>query len=147
MGNYDYAPQVLKSLGFELRITKVRIRPGKPFVFGVHPSGTFAFGLPGNPLSAYVCTLLFASRLVRRLTGLSAEPRWSTARLSAGVAANGPRELYQPARRTVDGAVDPLPWRGSGDVFSLANADALIIRPENAPQQSLGEFVRILELP
>ena len=49
----------------ELRITKLRIKPGKPFVFGVKEN-SFAFGLPGNPVSAYVCTMRLASRLLDR---------------------------------------------------------------------------------
>lgn len=147
MGQYDFAPQALKSLGFDLRITKVRIRPGKPFVFGVHPDGTFAFGLPGNPLAAYVCALRLAARLIRRLTGLPAEPKWTAAALAAPVEANGPREFYQPAIRNPGGAVTPLKWKGSADVFSLAHADTLIIRPENDPPRAAGEMVRLLEIP
>jgi molybdopterin molybdotransferase len=147
MGQYDFAPQVLKSLGFELRITKVRIRPGKPFVFAVHPSGTFAFGLPGNPLAAYVCSLRLASRLIRRLTGLPPEQAWRQAPLAAPVEANGPREFYQPAQLRPDGTVLPLKWNGSGDVFSLAHADALVVRSENEPPRNSQELVRLLEMP
>jgi molybdopterin molybdotransferase len=145
MGAYDFAPQVLKSLGFDLRITKVRIRPGKPFVFGEHSGGTFAFGLPGNPLSAYVCTARLAARLIRRLIGAPAEESWSTAMLSGTMEANGPREFYQPAMRR-DGNVEPLKWRGSGDVFSLAAADVLIVRGENAPAAHNGDVVRVMEM-
>ena len=69
MGQYDYVPQTLSSLGFSSKITKLRIRPGKPFVFAVREGGPFAFGLPGNPVSAYVCTLRLAARLIRRMIG------------------------------------------------------------------------------
>ncbi len=55
MGERDYVPGILKELGAELKITKLRIKPGKPFVFAKMPGGKFVFGLPGNPVSAFVC--------------------------------------------------------------------------------------------
>src|SRR4051794_27250461 len=95
MGTRDFVPGLLRDMGFQTRISKLRIKPGKPFVFavragdaiagdaGVAPTGTtlaeeratqasplrgrYVFGLPGNPVSAFVCTLRLASRLLTRL--------------------------------------------------------------------------------
>jgi molybdopterin molybdotransferase len=174
MGAYDYVPRTLIELGVELKITKLRIKPGKPFVFGVkegsgadtlgtqHPavSTTYVFGLPGNPVSAYVCTLRLASRLLTRLAGgrpqESASERWLTGRLEAGMPANGPREFYQPAIRTPAAGskssqnefatITPLAWKGSADVFTLAAANALIVRGENEPPLPKGVIIRVLEV-
>src|SRR4029434_7481540 len=55
MGQYDYVPRLLSELGVELKITKLRIKPGKPFIFGTAPGGCQVFGLPGNPVSGFVC--------------------------------------------------------------------------------------------
>lgn len=146
MGEYDFAPQVLSSLGFTSRITKLRIRPGKPFVFATRDEGPFAFGLPGNPVSAYVCTLRLAARLLRRMTGENPEPRWIDAPLAETLGSNGPREFYLPARW--GGAkIVPSKWKGSADVFTLAAADALIVRPENDRAREAGEVVRVMEIP
>ena len=71
MGKYDYVPGVLTELGGELKITKLAIRPGKPFVLAAMPGGKYVFGLPGNPVSAFVCTFVLASRLLRRMRGES----------------------------------------------------------------------------
>lgn len=147
MGRYDYVPAVLTELGYELRVTKVRIRPGKPFVFGVHPDGRFVFGLPGNPVSAFACTLRLVSRLIRRMIGLPAENWWSHRQLGCDVGANGPREFYQPSTLTDDGAVTPLLWKGSGDVFTLGAACCLLVRPEGDGPRRAGEIVRTLEIP
>lgn len=147
MGRYDFVPQALGDLGFEALVTKVRIRPGKPFVFAIrHRDEKFVFGLPGNPVSAFVCTVRLAARLIRRLSGLDPEPRWIEATLTAALPANGPRELYQPVEW--DGAsVGPLAWKGSGDQFTLARANALLVRPEHDPPRSAGQTVRLLEIP
>ena len=145
MGAHDYVPRALVELGVDLRITKLRIKPGKPFVFGVHDEG-FVFGLPGNPVSGFVCTVRLAARLLARLRGADPEPRWVSAPLLAPLKANGPREFYQPVTLSQHG-VTPLEWKGSADVYTLAAANALLVRAENEPARPAGDAVRVLELP
>jgi len=155
MGQFDYVPRTLLELGLQLKITKVRVKPGKPFVFGTRQD-TFVFGLPGNPLSAFVCTLRLASRLLARMGGGVPQERWMIGRLEAGLPANGPREFYQPViYRPATGlksaqnelpAIEPLAWRGSADVFTLARANGLLVRPENEPTVPRGTMVRVLEI-
>jgi molybdopterin molybdotransferase len=184
MGEYDYVPRLLVELGVEMKITKLRIKPGKPFVFGARgrdegtegqrdrgaegnslrplvpsslsPFSTFIFGLPGNPVSAFVCTLRLASRLLTRIAGGEVEERWTTGRLTAGVPANGPREFYQPAickilpgrhsGQSGFASITPLQWKGSADLFTLASANVLIVRAENEPAIPSGSIVRVLEM-
>jgi molybdopterin molybdotransferase len=145
MGRYDYVPRTLVDLGAVMKVTKLRIKPGKPFVFAKLDE-TFVFGLPGNPVSAFVCTLRLAARLLARLTGGPPEPVWRYGKLVEPLPTNGPREFYQPA--ILDGdTVCPLKWRGSADVYTLAMANALIVRDENAPATPAGAVVRVLEIP
>lgn len=151
MGERDHVPRLLGELGLEARIAKLRIKPGKPFVFATEPGGSavgaprVAFGLPGNPVSAFVCTVRLAARVLRRMAGGPAEAGLVDARLTRPMPANGPREFYQPA--TWDGStVTPLGWKGSADLFTLATANALVIRPEDAPAASAGDTVRVLGL-
>ena len=145
MGQYDYVPRVLREMGAELKVTKLRIKPGKPFVFAT-VGDTFTFGLPGNPVSAFVCTLRLAARLIARLNGGPAEPAWRYAAVTESLPSNGPREFYQPAIIERQ-SVRPLKWRGSADVYTLAAANALIVHPENAPALAAGDTVRLLEIP
>jgi molybdopterin molybdotransferase len=155
MGEYDYVPRLLVELGVELKITKLRIKPGKPFVFGTK-NGSFAFGLPGNPVSAFVCTMRLASRLMQRLAGGDVSENWQTGRLEVGMLPNGPREFYQPVVRTtpparnssqsVIASIRPLTWKGSADLFTLAAANALLVRGENEPALPMGTVVRVLEI-
>jgi len=160
MGEYDYVPRILGELGVELKITKLRIKPGKPFLFGVAnrdtPPPCFIFGLPGNPVSGFVCTVRLASRLLIRLAGGGVIERWASGRLDAGLPANGPREFYQPVLRTVPSGsssahnefatVTSLAWKGSADLFTLAAANALLVRAENEPALPKGTMVRVLEI-
>jgi len=153
MGEHDYVPRLLGELGMDLRISKLRIKPGKPFVFaiGQHPNSVSAnpamvFGLPGNPVSAFVCTLRLANRILARLSGGNPEPQIDNLKSIGDLPANGPRETYLPAFRTLD-QVELLNSNGSADLFTLGRANALIIREENASPASAGAMVRVINLP
>ncbi len=151
MGATGYVPDVLVELGAELRITKLRMKPGKPFLFGGSPyeegpHWPVVFGLPGNPVSAYVCGVRLAMRVLNRMQGRSPEPEWISAPLASALDANGPREFYQPAVLR-DGLIAPLSWKGSGDIFTLASAGLLLKRAESEPAQRAGAMVRAIRLP
>jgi molybdopterin molybdotransferase len=158
MGTYDYVPRLLGVMGVELRISKLRIKPGKPFVFGVKreaphvhagldPRDHFVFGLPGNPVSGYVCTLRLASRLLSRMGGGESATEIFDAKLLKALPTNGPREFYQPGLIDGGGGIMPLDWKGSADIYTLAAANALIIRPENEPLLAAGTAVRAIRMP
>ncbi len=154
MGEHDYVPKLLVEMGVDLKIRKLRIKPGKPFIFGVAPhmhaglqSPRYIFGLPGNPVSGFVCTLRLAARLLRRLAGGEAAGDMLQASLVGPLPANGPREFYQPALLAADGTVEPLNWKGSADIYTLAKANALIIRPESQPALGTGARVDVIRLP
>lgn len=153
MGKYDHVPAILRELNVEIKIAKLRIKPGKPFVFGVHRDDAadqqrvcHVFGLPGNPVSAFVCTVRLAARLLRRLGGGPPDDIRIDAPLESALEANGPREFYQPA--IFGGAIiKPLRWKGSADIFTLAQANALIVRPANDPARTAGDLVKAMMIP
>jgi molybdopterin biosynthesis enzyme len=93
--------------------------------------------------------LRLASRLLTRLAGGTVRERWLAANLSVALPPNGPREFYQPARLEPLAAgfiVHPLEWKGSADLYTLAQANALILRPENQPALPQASLVRVMEL-
>jgi molybdopterin molybdotransferase len=158
MGEYDYVPRLLGEMGVELRISKLRIKPGKPFVFGVTREGPLAyaglgagdrivFGLPGNPVSGYVCTLRLASRLLARMAGGEPVMKTVPATLRHALPANGPREFYQPGILDGCGGIMPLNWKGSADIYTLAAANALINREEDEPALPVGSVVQAILMP
>jgi molybdopterin molybdotransferase len=161
MGTHDYVPPVISDLKFEIRISKLRIKPGKPFVFAVSAASDstgprYIFGLPGNPVSGFVSTVRLASRLLARLGGGQPREKWLAGKTDVGLPANGPREFYQPvvwspvqggtSARSEFATVTPLAWKGSADIFTLAAANALLVRPENEPPLGKGTLVRVLEI-
>lgn len=149
MGEFDFVPKALAKLGATIEITKLRIKPGKPFVYArlARKEGgeCHVFGLPGNPVSAFVCTVRLASRLLSRLSGGLPDAAIAQAQLTLPLSANGDREFYQPAVRTGT-KIEPLTWKGSADIYTLAKANALLIRPENAPAAAAGDTVEVIDL-
>jgi molybdopterin molybdotransferase len=151
MGQHDYVPEILEAAGVQIAVRKAAIRPGKPMLFGMGPAGQLAFGLPGNPVSSFVCFLVFVRAALARLQGRPAGmPPTLIAKLETGLPASGARAEFLPASlATVEAgqwAVHPLRWGGSGDVFALALASGLILREPNAPPVSAGSMISVLPL-
>jgi molybdopterin molybdotransferase len=108
-----------------------------------------AFGLPGNPLAHFVCLNLYVREALRRLAGDRQSLVFSEGRLVGANQAGGPsaHETLAPARfEILEGqtAVTPLPWRSSGDLTSLATANALVRIPEGADAPAEGARVQFL---
>jgi molybdopterin molybdotransferase len=126
---------LLESFGFEVIFSQVPIRPGRPLIFGVD-GNRVAFGLPGNPLSHFVCFHLFVAAALAKLSGGGAKP-FVSGRLGVNLdEASNPRETLWPARwglNTPDGhaLLYPLKWSSSGDLTCLAGANALMRIPPN----------------
>jgi molybdopterin molybdotransferase len=142
VGEKDFTRELLTHLGFEIVFNRLNVRPGAPLIFGV--SGKrIAFGLPGNPVSHFVCFSLFVAAALRGLTG--AKPH---AFLQGPLAlklddAPNSRETFLPARWDAAG-LRPLAWMSSGDVRCLAEANALIRVPPDSDLMDAGAKVEFL---
>jgi molybdopterin molybdotransferase len=158
-GQRDLVPAVLQKLGVERVFHKVRLKPGKPLLFGIGPrrgdlGGTCVFGLPGNPVSGLVGFLLFVRRALDNLAGnRRSEHSPIDARLGAAFVHRGDRPTYYPARwlaAPADGAspgvIEPLTWAGSGDLLGVARSDGFAIFPAGDRAFEVGEIVRFLPL-
>jgi molybdopterin molybdotransferase len=109
--------------------------------------GATVLGLPGNPVSSYVCGVLFLVPLLAAAQGLPFKrTRLSTAKLAADLPRNGPREHYMRAKTHPDGTVEAAKTQDSSLMRLLAHSDVLIQRPPHDPARSAGEWVAILEL-
>jgi len=126
VGGHDYSEEVLKETGFEILVTKVAVRPGKPLIVG-RRGDEWAFGLPGNPLSHFVCLNVFVEVALSAMRGGRPAPSLFKARVVSEIAGN-PRETWWPAVEGLDG-LSPLSWVSSGDLTALATADALVRVP------------------
>jgi len=148
VGERDLVASALKPEGLVLDFWKVAMRPGKPLLYG-HMGSTRFLGLPGNPVSAFVCAHVFLKPMLRRLLGASDEATELMAVLRADLEANGPRQHYIRATSTIsDGGriVTALPSQDSSLVAALVLADCLIVRAPDAPAGNAGDPVKIIPL-
>jgi molybdopterin molybdotransferase len=151
VGDYDLVHKALASEGLVLSFWKVAMRPGRPMLHG-RLGQMHVLGLPGNPVSAYVCSLLFLVPLIRRLSGRSdVEPKSETAVLGRDLPENDERADYLRARLSAgeDGhpIATPAPVQDSSMLTPLAAAECLLIREPHAPAAVRGSRCTILRLP
>jgi molybdopterin molybdotransferase len=145
VGDYDVVRPALQAAGATLDFWKVQIKPGKPLVFG-RCGKTRILGLPGNPVSAQLTFALFGLPLLRALQGeRDSLPRFRSALLLADLRQKPGRLGFYRARSSAEGVL-PLVNQASGNVVSLAEADALIAVPADSSGYSAGEHVEILRL-
>ena len=141
VGDHDLVQAAFAAEGMALSFWKVAMRPGRPLMHG-KLGAMQVLGLPGNPVSSYVCAYLFLVPLIRRLSGRSdieLPTEWAT--LGSDLAANDERADYLRAtlRDGADGPVaTPFAAQDSSMMASLAKADCLLIREPHAAAAKAG---------
>jgi molybdopterin molybdotransferase len=151
VGDHDLVQQSLKAEGVNIAFWKIAMRPGKPMMHG-RLGAMRVIGVPGNPVSSYVCTLLFVVPLIRALSGckVTHHARESVL-LGRDVGANDGREDYLRARieQRADGSLiaTPVDHQDSSLLGNLSAARALVIRAPFAPAAKAGSPCEILRLP
>lgn len=135
VGERDLVRNALRRAGARLHFWRAAIRPGKPIAFGLW-NRTAVFGLPGNPASALVTFELFVRPALRALAGLAGDGRGRTwIRLSQAQEKPIDLTVYLRVRMGERPGTpgfpwaEPLPTQRSGDLRSLAGADALAVLP------------------
>ena len=151
VGDHDLVKQSLEAEGVAMAFWRIAMRPGKPMMHG-RLGPMRVIGLPGNPVSSYVCGFLFLVPLIRQLSGRSVvHHRRETALLGRDLGANDQREDYLRARLEVRGdrawIATPVGHQDSSLLGNLAAARALVIRPPFAPAVAAGSACDILRLP
>ncbi|RJP55309.1 MAG: molybdopterin molybdenumtransferase MoeA [Anaerolineaceae bacterium] len=127
VGAFDFVKEVVESKG-NLNFWRVNMRPGKPLAFGDYRGIPFV-GLPGNPVSAFVTFEVFVRPAIEKLSGLEPRPRQrTTVRLAEAIESDG-RESYLRAVVNEEGIARLTGHQGSGNLFSLVQANALLIIP------------------
>jgi len=151
VGDHDLVKTALEAEGVAIAFWRIAMRPGKPMMHG-RLGAMRVVGVPGNPVSAYVCTMLFVVPLIRSLSGRSdVHPVREDALLGCDVAANDVREDYLRARleKRDDGVLvaTPVNHQDSSLLANLAAAQALVVRAPFAPGARTGSPCEILRLP
>jgi molybdopterin molybdotransferase len=151
VGDHDLVKQSLEAEGVAMAFWRIAMRPGKPMMHG-RLGAMRVIGLPGNPVSSYVCGHLFLVPLIRALSGRSTIHHVrETALLGRDLGANDQREDYLRARLETrgDGALiaTPVNHQDSSLLGNLAAARALVIRAPFAPAVAAGSPCEFLRLP
>jgi len=144
-GKHHVFEELLGGFGAELLFDRVLIQPGQPLVFG-RAQGKFFFGLPGNPASTMVTFEIFARAALELLAGqeeTALHMPWS--RLTRDFRHRPGLTRFLPARLSADGSdVTPVDWHGSGDIPSLARANAYLVADPDRAEYPRGELIRVL---
>jgi molybdopterin molybdotransferase len=150
MGDYDLVKGVLGKQGLTIHFTRVAMKPGKPTVFASRTGGLI-FGLPGNPVSTFVSFENFVRPALGRLCGmLRPELPRVRGRLLREMRQSPGRTAFLPAWVSmVHGAweIDPLRWRGSGDIIGFSRCNATVIFPGDRDYMARDESVEAMLLP
>ena len=150
VGDYDFVRKVLGDEGMDLGFYRVAMRPGKPLIFG-RLGDIPVLGLPGNPVSAGVTSVIFLQAAIAVMLGVAEDDAPPpTALLGRDLEKNDRRQDYLRAKlsRDKDGNLVATPFerQDSGMMARLAAADCLVVRAPHAEAAKAGERIEILPL-
>jgi len=148
VGQRDFVPEALRSLGVEKVLHRIAQRPGKPMWFGIGPQGQVVFALPGNPVSALVCAIRYLLPALEQAIGL-APTMPERVELVAPAGSNPALTCFVPVRVHHDptGRVlaTPVPAPTSGDFSALPRTDGVVeLAPSDraAPAGTVADLYR-----
>ena len=149
VGDYDFVNRALAAEGMNLSFWKIAMRPGRPLMHG-RLGAMAVLGVPGNPVSSYVCAFLFLVPLIRKLTGRDdlVAPT-ETASLGCDLPENDERADYLRATLSHDAnglIATPFRAQDSSMMAPLAKADCLVIREPFAPAAKAGDRCVLVRL-
>jgi molybdopterin molybdotransferase len=151
VGDHDLVKKALDAEDVAMAFWKIAMRPGKPMMHG-RLGAMRVIGVPGNPVSSYVCTFLFVVPLIRALLGNTRlHHRRESALLGRDLGPNDVREDYLRAviEARADGTLvaNPVDKQDSSLLANLSRSQGLVIRAPFAPAARAGSACEILRLP
>jgi molybdopterin molybdotransferase len=146
MGEFDYVPEALKSIGVEALFHKVKQRPGKPLWFGKNKDGKPVFALPGNPVSTQICFYRYVLPYLNRAINAKADPKEYIA-LDEDFSVTTALTYFLPVKVESERGKPllalPVNPSGSGDYVALAKSDGFIELPAETFQFTKGTPARL----
>ncbi len=147
VGDHDHVSKAMTKVGGdELVFWKIRMKPGKPLAFGVSSTGTAMVGLPGNPLSAFVCFHQFVRPALATFQGTTHAPLFVQLPTAQNIRGSVGRKEFIPGRiaMTQDGAHFEGPSKmDSGNSFQLMGVSALAVLQEDCAGVTSGDHVQV----
>ncbi|MDE5417367.1 molybdopterin molybdotransferase MoeA [Labilibaculum sp. DW002] len=146
VGEYDYIPQILKELEFNIWFHTLTVKPGKHTVFATR-QGKYVFAMPGNPVSSFVQFELLGKALVFRLMGHDYHPAIVRLPISCDYKRKRIDRLeYIPVRLNANNQVIPVDYHGSAHINAFTQADGIMAIPRGVDEFTEGEFVHVRQI-
>ena len=146
VGEYDYIPQILKELEFNIWFHTLSVKPGKHTVFATR-QGKYVFAMPGNPVSSFVQFELLGKALVFRLMGHDYHPAIVRLPISCDYKRKRIDRLeYIPVRLNANNQVIPVDYHGSAHINAFTQADGIMTIPRGVDEFTEGEFVHVRQI-
>ena len=146
VGDFDYIPQILKELGFNIWFHTLAVKPGKHTVFATS-NGKYVLGLPGNPVSSFVQFELLGKPLLYRLMGHD----YNAPMVRMPIASEYKRKRadrleFIPVRFNANNKVVPIKYHGSAHINAFTMANGIMAVPREVDEFMEGEFVHVRQL-
>lgn len=146
MGEFDLVPAILKKIGFNLLFEKVAVQPGKPTIFG-KSKNTFAFGMPGNPVSSFIVFEFFVKELLAGLMGLNNYYKTLPFEMAFDFKRKRNERLARiPVKINDEGKIESVEYHGSAHISSLALADGIMSVPIGISEIKKGSIVNVRQI-
>lgn len=146
MGDFDFVPKIMEEVGIEILFSKVAVQPGKPTTYGLHQN-TRVFGLPGNPVSAFMQFELMVKPLIYKMMESSWQPLDLVLPLGKDYRRRkADRMSWFPVQINAKGEVLPVEYHGSAHIFSLPFAHGISYIGIGETELKKGELVRVRQI-
>ena len=143
VGDFDLVPGILRKNNIELLFDKIALKPGKPTVFGVSKN-LYCFGLPGNPVSAFVVFELLVKPFLFKLMGHDYAPPNVKMPLDETISRkNTERQRWMPINITDAGTLKKVEYHDSGHIYALCGADGLVCMDVGVAEIPKGTAVQV----
>ena len=151
VGDYDFVRGILEKNNVKLLFEKVRVKPGRPTVFGVWDEGeantVYCFGLPGNPVSTFILFELLVKPFLFKMMGHNFEPVISYGQLEKTIARKKTeRDSWLPVSFAKNGKVRKIEYHGSAHINALCKADGLLCIPAGVAEIKEGTTVAVRQI-
>jgi len=146
MGDFDFVPAVLEKAGVRILFTRVAVQPGKPTTFGVHKKAV-VFGLPGNPVSAFLQFELLVRPLICKMMGYDWKPLEIHLPLKKSFSRSfADRMVLIPVAITDDRQALPVEFHGSAHISSMSETFGIVSLPVGIKSIEKGEIVSVRQI-
>ena len=146
MGDFDFIPGILKKKNVNILFQKLKVKPGKPTVFGTIGS-KYIFGLPGNPVSSFIMFEMLVKPLLLGVMGNNFTIPYIYMPLERDfLRKKADRILFAPVKFNKNGMLEFVEYHGSAHIHSLCDADGIVIIPIGVTKIKRGEMLHVRQI-